>query len=225
MSLFDIVPSFALQGMLLAGLAIYFVSTFIEAIPFLDKLLPIIGKFAEPIKALMLPLIITGAMGIGYDSANKDWKTKYAEIEVANAKLETKNAELAAAGSKVTVETVIKYVDRVKVVKEKGDEIIIKVPEFITKVDDNACTVNNGFRVLHDAAASNTSPPEVSGATRDSYAKPSGIELSTVAKTVTLNYTEYHKVVEQLRGLQDWLRKQQALWNSSTDEVTNSKQP
>lgn len=224
MNMFDIVPLFVLQGMLLAGLAIYFVSTFIESIPFLDKILPVIGKFAEPIKALMLPLIIVGAMGIGYDSANQDWKTKYAQIEVANAKLETQNAELLAAGSKVTVETVIKYVDRVKVVKEKGDEIIIKVPEYITKIDDRACTVNNGFRVLHDAAASNTSPPEVSGATRDSYAQPSGIELSTVAKTVTLNYTEYHKVVEQLRALQDWLRQQQALWNkSSTDQVTNSK--
>ena len=105
------------------------------------------------------------------------------------------------SGRHATVKVVTKYVDRVRLMREKGDTIIKEVPVYVPAQADAACTVNRGFVRLHDAAAAGELPTS----TGDSDAAASSLALSTVATTVTANYQTCHENAEQLRALQGWI--------------------
>lgn len=104
--------------------------------------------------------------------------------------------------AQATVEVVTRYVDRVRVVREKGDTIIKEVPIYVPIQADAACTINRGFVRLHDAAAAGELPEPA----RDADAVAAGIALSAVAGTVVANYQTCHETAEQLRALQAWVR-------------------
>ena len=107
-----------------------------------------------------------------------------------------------ASGRHATVKVVTKYVDRVRLMREKGDTIIKEVPVYVPAQADAACTVNRGFVRLHDAAAAGELPTS----TGDSDAAASSLALSTVATTVAAHYQTCHENAEQLRALQGWVR-------------------
>ena len=212
MSMFNFLPLIVLQGMFFGGLVLYYIFTFIDSIPYIDKVLSFVGKAVVLIKALIIPFIAVGAMGIGYKHTETKWEMKFKDLEVKSAKLEKENARLESQGEKITVEYVTKYVDRIKIVKEKGNEILVKVPVYITEKSDAGCVINHGFRVLHDSAATNT--PEVPDPTGTSYESPTELKLSTVGSTIGQNYRTYHEVSEQLIQLQDWIKDQVVLFNT-----------
>ena len=118
-------------------------------------------------------------------------------------------ARLEKASGEITTKVEKVYIERTKVIKEKGDVIIEKVPEYISKDADAKCDVPNGFVVLHNSAVKN----EIPDTARDFNEKSSGVELSTAGKTVAGNYTTCNEVREQLRSLQDWVRSQEKLYN------------
>ena len=105
--------------------------------------------------------------------------------------------------AEATVKVVTQYVDRVRVVREKGDTIIKEVPVYVPVQADAACTINRGFVRLHDAAAAGELPEPA----RDADAAAAGIALSAVARTVAANYQSCHENAEQLRALQAWVRE------------------
>ena len=105
--------------------------------------------------------------------------------------------------AQATVEVITEYVDRVRVVREKGDTIIKEVPVYVPVQADAACTINRGFVRLHDAAAAGALPEPA----RDADAAAAGIALSAVAGTVATNYQTCHETAEQLRALQTWVRE------------------
>ena len=105
--------------------------------------------------------------------------------------------------AQATVKVVTQYVDRVRVVREKGDTIIKEVPIYVPVQADAACTINRGFVRLHDAAAAGELPKPA----RDADAAAAGIALSAVARTVAANYQSCHENAEQLRALQAWVRE------------------
>ncbi len=105
--------------------------------------------------------------------------------------------------AQATVKVVTEYVDRVRVVREKGDTIIKEVPVYVPVQADAACTINRGFVRLHDAAAAGELPEPA----RDADATPAGIALSAVAGTIAANYQTCHENAEQLRALQTWIRE------------------
>lgn len=112
--------------------------------------------------------------------------------------------------SKIVTEVVVtKYVDRIKVVKEKGDAIVKSVPIYITKEADAKCDIPNGFVSLHDSAAKNELPPTPS----DIDGASSGIKLSEVTTVVTSNYTTCNQIRQQLLSLQEWVREQERHYN------------
>ena len=118
---------------------------------------------------------------------------------VAAQRLEA--VQLQAKRAQATVQFVTQYVDRVRVVREKGQTIIKEVPIYVPAQADAACTINRGFVRLHDAAAANELPQ----ATGDADAPASGLALSAVAGTVAANYQICHENAEQLRALQGWV--------------------
>lgn len=114
-----------------------------------------------------------------------------------------KAAVLAAANLQETrfitvikVEKVIQ--DRIRVVREKGEEIIREIPVYITQQAEQACPggLPHGFVRLHDAAALNQSP----GPAAVTDAHPAGIGLAETGRVVAGNYREYHTCREQVIG-------------------------
>lgn len=103
--------------------------------------------------------------------------------------------------AQATVKVVTQYVDRVRIVREKGDTIFKEVPVYVPAQADAACTINRGFVRLHDAAAAGELPEPA----RDADAAPAGIALSSAAGTVAANYQTCHENAEQLRALQGWI--------------------
>ena len=108
--------------------------------------------------------------------------------------------------AEATVQVVTRYVDRVRVVREKGDTIIKEVPIYVPVQADAACTINRGFVRLHDAAAAG----ELLKPAGDADAPAAGLALSAVAGTVAGNYQSCHENAEQLRALQAWVREMAA---------------
>ncbi|MBR7995754.1 hypothetical protein KDX08_25230 [Burkholderia cenocepacia] len=100
------------------------------------------------------------------------------------------------------VKIVTQYVDRVQVVREKGDTIIKEVPVYVDREADRACVVPVGFVRVHDGAAANVPVGDPRGAD----AAPSGVALSAVVATVAGNYTTCHENAEQLIALQARVR-------------------
>jgi hypothetical protein len=94
--------------------------------------------------------------------------------------------------AEATVQVVTQYVDRIQVVREKGDTLIQEVPVYVPVQADAACTVHRGFVSLHDAAAAGELPT----APIDADAPAEGLSLSAVAATVVTNYQTCHENAE-----------------------------
>lgn len=108
----------------------------------------------------------------------------------------------------LTQRVVTQYIDRVTVVRERGQTIIKEVPTYVTPQADAQCPVPAGFVRLHDAAAANAVPDPGTPGSADAPAP--GITLSRIATTVAGNYTTCHETREQLIALQDWVTQMRA---------------
>ncbi|RMX18080.1 hypothetical protein EBQ34_03190 [Vandammella animalimorsus] len=152
-----------------------------------------------PYRWLALALAAAALIGFGWikgaGHVQAQWDTAVHQQTLQAATARERQAQ-------ATVKVVTQYVDRVRVVREKGDTIIKEVPVYVPAQADAACTVNRGFVRLHDAAAAGELPTS----TGDSDAAASGLALSTVAGTVTANYQTCHETAERLKALQEWIR-------------------
>jgi hypothetical protein len=196
MWILDWLPFWVFHLVVLVGLAGLIGSLVLKFIPF-------ISTYRLPLQVASIAVLVFGVYMEGGIATQEKWEAKVAEVKLEMAKKETASAE-------ATVKVVTKYVNKVQIVKEKGNDIIKQVPVYITKDADTKCDVPTGFVVLHDSASRN----EVPDATRKIDATTSAVKISGVAETVVDNYTTYHEVAEQLRSLQDWVREQQKIYGS-----------
>ena len=167
------------------------------------KFIPFISTYRLPIQVTSIVILVFGVYMEGGIATQEKWEAKVAEVKLEMAKKETASAE-------VTTKVVTKYINKVQIVKEKGNEIIKQVPVYITKDADTKCDVPTGFVMLHDSASRN----EVPDPTRKVDGTTSNVKISGVAETVVENYTTYHQVAEQLRSLQEWIKEQQKIHGS-----------
>lgn len=167
------------------------------------KFIPFISTYRLPIQVASIVILVFGVYMEGGIATQEKWEAKVAEVKLEMAKKETASAE-------ATVQVVTKYINKVQIVKEKGNEIIKQVPVYITKDADTKCDVPTGFVMLHDSASRN----EVPDPTRKVDGTTSNVKISGVAETVVDNYTTYHQVAEQLRSLQEWIKEQQKIHGS-----------
>jgi hypothetical protein len=166
------------------------------------KFIPFVSTYGLPIQVASIALLVFGVYMEGGISTQEKWEAKVAEVKLEMAKKEVVSAE-------VTTKIVTKYINKVQIVKEKGDEIIKQVPVYISKDADAKCDVPTGFVVLHDSASRN----EVPDPTRKVDGTTSEVKISGVAETVIDNYTTYHQVAEQLKSLQELIKLQQSIYN------------
>ena len=148
-------------------------------------------------------LLVVAALGLalvgfgwvkGANHVQAQWDAAVQQQSLQAAAIRERQAQ-------ATVEVITEYVDRVRVVREKGDTIIKEVPVYVPVQADAACTINRGFVRLHDAAAAGALPEPA----RDTDAAAAGFALSAVAGTVATNYQTCHETAEQLRALQTWV--------------------
>lgn len=126
----------------------------------------------------------------------KDTAAKYdKQIAAERAAYEKEVAELRAKQQTAITQTVIEYRDRVKVIKEKGDEIVKK--EFVYVPLDSPLLAS-GVRVFHDSAASGVMPDDPIRA----IAASDPVETSALMETVAENYTACRTDQERLASLQ-----------------------
>ena len=153
-----------------------------------------------PYRLLALAALAAALIGFGWikgaEHVQAKWDAAVQQQALQAATVRQKQAE-------ATVEVVTQYVDRVRVVREKGDTIIKEVPVYVPVQADAACTINRGFVRLHDAAAEGRMPEPA----RDADAAAAGIALSAVAATVATQYQTCHETAEQLSALQTWARE------------------
>jgi len=166
------------------------------------KFIPFVSLYRLPIQVASIAILVFGVYMEGGIATQEKWEARVAEVKLEMAKKETASAE-------VTTKVVTKYINKVQIVKEKGNEIIKQVPVYITKDADAKCDVPTGFVMLHDSASRN----EVPDPTRKVDGTTSEVKISGVAETVVDNYTTYHQVAEQLKSLQEWIKLQQSIYN------------
>ena len=155
---------------------------------------------AWPYRLLALTALCIVLVGFGWlkgaSHVQAQWDAATATQQQAQAQVQIRQAE-------ATVQVVTQYVDRIQVVREKGDTLIQEIPVYVPVQADAACTVHRGFVSLHDAAAAGELPT----APGDPDAPAEGLALSAVAATVVSNYQTCHENAEQLKALQDWIRQ------------------
>jgi hypothetical protein len=133
----------------------------------------------------------------------------HGEVEVTKAwqaeRVQTDNKlqQLAAKQATTTTQVVTQYVDRVQTVRVKGDDIIKEVKVYVPSAA-STCNLSGGFRLLHDAAATQSELPDPARIA-DAPAAPA----QDVASTVAENYATCHEVAEQLKALQSWVSQQE----------------
>ena len=189
MWLLSFLPDWLFYAAALVSFVALIAATFFKVIPF-------IGKYALPIQLLSFVSLLISIFLCGGLANEASWQLKVAKT---NAEI----AELKAKSEKVSTKVVTKYIDRIQVVKEKGNEIV----KYINKESDSKCELPNSFVVLHDAAAKN----ELPDTSRVADARASDIKLSGATTTIVQNYGTCWEIREQLKALQEWVSEQKKL--------------
>jgi hypothetical protein len=151
-----------------------------------------------PYRLLALAVLGVALVGFGWIKGASHVRAQW---DAAIQQQALKTAAIRERQAQATVKVITQYVDRIRVVREKGDTIFKEVPVYVPVQADAACSINRGFVRLHDAAVAGELPEPA----RDADAAATGIALSAVAGTVAANYQTCHENAEQLRALQAWV--------------------
>ena len=160
----------------------------------------VVSVIPWPYRLLALTALGVALIGFGWIKGASHVQARW-DAAIQQQALQT--AAIRERQAQARVKVVTQYVDRVRVVREKGETIIKEVPVYVPVQADAACSINRGFVRLHDAAAAGELPEPA----RDADAASAGIALSAVAGTVAANYQTCHENAEQLRALQTWVRE------------------
>lgn len=114
--------------------------------------LPLMAWFSKPLVKIISILSLAAALFlsglyVGYKMGLKSHHEAVIESQRHSLKLQAKRQD-------VTVQTIVKYVDRVVKVREEAQTIIKEVPVYV----QDTCTLSPGVRLLHDAAAQGQLP-------------------------------------------------------------------
>ena len=120
--------------------------------------------------------------------------------------------EVSAKQSQISDSVTTKYVDRIKIVQGRTQEIIKEVKVYVK--DDADTYLPGGFRLLHDLAI-NYDPGNSSGTTDEIPVKTQDVAAPVTAKdfveTVVRNYGICQENASTLEAIQDFVRQQSAV--------------
>jgi hypothetical protein len=186
MWILSVLPNWLFNTLPIVGAVILAASVILRYLPFISTYRVII----QPIGAIFL------LGGIWLNGANYYYNSVREEI----ARIEKESKEATARVEK-------EYQEKLAQTKQRGDTIVKYVDKYITKESDTKCVIPNNFVILHDSAAHSKVPDSA----RLTNENPSGVTLSTTAKTVTENYATCNEIRDQLSSLQKWVKEQQKI--------------
>lgn len=138
--------------------------------------IPLVGSFQQLFRIFSIACLVLGLVWYGIDESETKWKAK-------NALLDQKIEQLESRAPEITTQVVTEYVDRVKIVTQKGKEIVVKVPVYITPESDKRCPVPAGLvRLLNEAAKNTGLPDTTSGADAASTTNTPAARTSSKSK-------------------------------------------
>lgn len=108
-------------------------------------------------------------------------------------------ARLTAAAGRITVRTETVYRDRIQVIHEKARQIEVVREVF---VPTNSGMLAGGFRLYHDAAATNTVPDAAS------IPNAAPVAVADVATTVASNYEQCYVAYARVTAWESWAAEQ-----------------
>lgn len=197
MWLLSLLPDSLLYGFILSimgiGAALFVFGSF-------TVFLPLVKGWGMVAKTVGTLLLIGSVYLYGGYGTEMKWRAEATKLKVD---MDRK----VALSEKQSKQIITKYVTQTKVIKEKGDAIK-KLSQHVKEADAK-CIVPKSFVLLHDSAAKNEVPDTSTGANGTA----SGVNLSTVGETVTINYNNYHQLSERLKALQDWVSSQERIYN------------
>lgn len=160
----------------------------------LKQVIPLPWRIA--ISVLLFASLIGFVYYKGYSSATKKYEAATAAYIIEKQNLEAKVKE---AQGKVKEVIVTKYVDKIKVIKEK--EYVYKNQAI--SVVPSQYELSNGWVSLHDASARG----EPADATRIADETTSGIKDNQALAVITENYSICAANAEQLKLLQEFINE------------------
>ena len=95
-------------------------------------------------KILAVIVFIVSAYAIGFHTGKTQELRKQESVAL----------KAAIKQEQASVKTVTEYVDKVRVVRQKGETVIKEVPVYITKDVDSGCTIPNSFGLLWNTSNS-----------------------------------------------------------------------
>lgn len=131
----------------------------------------------------------------GYRRGAESVQIKWDKERLAYVNALAKEKERQA---QVVEKVVIEYRDRVKIVREKSDEVVKAIPYYVR----TSCVFPGAWRVLHDAAASGSLPEDTSGA----IAAAEPVEGVAALETVAANYGTCQADQARLAALQQLVK-------------------
>lgn len=171
---------------------------------------------------LILAAVLFGSgTWVGHKITQNHYVTVITKMEVEAEHLRAEKIrlqnELDKEIAKVKEKVITKYVDKIKVIKEK--EYVYR-EQAVNNVPDRVI-LSNGWLHLHNAAAGNSE----ADSTRSSDATPSGVEANRALGVVAENYSICHENATKLTLLQEYVREVQRVMDELMDKLNGKKQP
>lgn len=165
---------------------------------------------------LIYAVVAAGLFFAGYMKGSESRNDEIAKLTAAIQIATNKAKELMDRDPIIEKEIVVQYRDRIVKVREVEPEIRSQVE--VIREKHPGCVLPPEFRLLHDTAASG-SPPAPSAAGADG---PAEVPCDVAAETIARNYQASRENAEQLKSLQEWVRRTEAEWKSSPESSSSS---
>lgn len=132
------------NGLLLVGIALTVIAFFIQSIPF-------INQYRIPAQILGIALLVSGVYFRGGYAIEQEWRDKVAQVQAKVAAAEQLSKE-------ETIKIVEKVVEKTKIVRTRGTDIIKYVDREVIKYDvkfapGGVCEIPQEFITAYNRAA------------------------------------------------------------------------
>lgn len=132
------------NGLLLVGIALTVIAFFIQSIPF-------INKYRIPAQILGIALLVVSVYFRGGYAIEQEWRDKVAQVQLKVAAAEQLSKE-------ENIKIVEKVVEKTKIVRTRGEDIIKYVDREVVKYDikfapGGVCEIPQEFITAHNRAA------------------------------------------------------------------------
>ena len=191
MWLLNWLPDFVFHLIVIAGVLGIIASWFFGFVPF-------ISQYKLPIQIVSILVLAFGIWIEGANSNNNSWLLKVKELEVKLAQAETQSAKV----NTILVENIV---EKEKIIKDKQNEL----KNAINKYSIDECKLSNASVSLFNSSSQN----ELPDSTINTITGTSEVKISGLLNTVNDNNATYYKLVEQVKGWQDWYYKNKKIFD------------